>query len=96
MELNAQDGSRLSVITFDLNNDLLFTSTDNSTYDGSPTTVSGVQQPSLGIVRSTPVIVANTTSAEGKYVTGSEGGIGMFRESASDFRGRMSWRNISN
>lgn len=96
MEIDAQDGSRLSVVTFDVNDDMAFTEADNSTYQDDPTVVSGLQQVSLGLVRSAPVIMHHTTRSEGKYVSGSETGVGMFRESTSKFSGRMSWTSISN
>lgn len=94
MELNAVDGSRLSVIPIDLNNDKEFTEEDNVDYKGSSTIVSGVQQPSVGMVFEPPAIISHGPHTEGKYQTGSSGEIGMIRESASSFSGRMSWRQL--
>ena len=94
MELNAIDGNRLNVIPFDTNNDKQFTEADNVTYNDSSTIISGVQKPSLGVIFSTPAVITHTTRAEGKYVTGTGGSVGMFRESASRFSGRMSWRKL--
>lgn len=94
MEFNALDGSRLQVIPFDTNNDKHFTVADNVDYQGQSTIISGLQQPSLGVIFSSPAVISHTTRSEGKYVTGTGGGIGMFRESASRFSGRMSWKQI--
>jgi type IV pilus assembly protein PilY1 len=94
MEFNAIDGKRLSVIPFDTNNDKQFTSDDNVTVNNASTIISGVQKPSLGVIFSTPAVITHTTRAEGKYVTGTGGSVGMFRESASRFSGRMSWRKL--
>ncbi len=94
MELNALDGRRLNVIPFDTNNDKEFTKADNVDIDDTSTIISGVQKPSLGVIFSTPAVITHTTRTEGKYVTGTGGSIGMFRESASRFSGRMSWRKL--
>ena len=94
MELNAIDGSRLSVIPIDLNNDKEFTTEDNVNYQGSSTIISGVQQPSVGMVFEPPAIINHGPHTEGKYQTGSSGEIGMLRESASRFSGRMSWKQL--
>ena len=94
MEFNALDGRRLDVIPFDTNNDKEFTKHDNVDINDTSTIISGVQKPSLGVIFSTPVVITHTTRTEGKYVTGTGGNIGMFRESASRFSGRMSWRKL--
>ncbi len=94
MEFNALDGRRLDVIPFDVNNDKEFTTADNVDLDGVSTIISGVQRPSLGVIFSTPEVISHTTRIEGKYVTGTGGQVGMIRESASRFSGRMSWRKI--
>lgn len=97
MELNAVDGKRLSVTPIDTNNDKLFTSADNVDYNGTNTIISGVQQPSLGMVFESPVIISHNTRSEGKYQSGTNGGsgnVGMLRESSSRFSGRMSWKKL--
>ena len=94
MELNAVDGGRLPVIPIDLNNDKKFTEADNVNYKGSSTIISGVQQPSLGMVFEPPAIINHGPHTEGKYQTGTTGEIGMVRESASVFSGRMSWKQL--
>ena len=92
MELNALDGSRLSTIPIDINGDNRFTTADNVN-DGS-TIISGVQRPSLGMVFGPPAIITHNTRMEGKYLTGSEGSVEMFKESSSRFTGRMSWKKL--
>lgn len=94
MELNAVDGSRLDTIPFDTNDDKAFTIEDNVEFEGKSTIISGLHKPSLGVIFSSPVIISHTTRSEGKYVTGTAGNVGMFREAASRFSGRMSWRRI--
>ncbi|MEE9352749.1 MAG: PilC/PilY family type IV pilus protein, partial [Thiotrichaceae bacterium] len=94
MELKALDGNRLGEIPFDTNNDKKFTVDDNVDYQEQSTIISGIQDTSLGVIFSSPTIINHSTQAEGKYVTGSSGTIGMFRESASRASGRMSWRQL--
>ncbi len=94
MELNALDGKRLGEIPFDTNNDKRFTVDDNVDYNDQSTIISGIQDTSLGVIFSTPTIINHSTQSEGKYVTGTSGTIGMFRESASRISGRMSWRQL--
>ena len=93
MELNALDGARLSEIPLDLNKDKAFTELDNVEYDSSSTIISGVKQPSLGMIFDSPAIINHSLSTEGKYLTGTDG-IGMFKESSSRFSGRMSWKKL--
>ena len=94
MELDAVNGSRLNVIPFDTNDDKKFTVGDNVDYDGKSTIMSGIQNPDLGVVFSTPAVITHDSRTEGKYLSGTGGSIGMFRESASRFSGRMSWRQL--
>lgn len=94
MELNALDGSRLSIIPIDLNEDRAFTSADNVLYKEENTIISGIQQLSLGMIFESPAIIAHDTRTEGKYLTGTSGDIGMLRESNSQFSGRMSWTKL--
>lgn len=94
MELNALDGSRLSVIPLDLNEDKVFTSADNVTYEEENTIISGVQQLSLGMLFESPAIISHDTRVEGKYLSGSSGEIGMLRESNTQLSGRMSWTKL--
>ena len=95
MEFNAVDGRRLGVVPFDTNDDKTFTVEDNITYEDKSTIISGIQDPDLGVVFSTPAVISHTSRTEGKYLTGTAGNIGMFRESASRFSGRMSWRQLT-
>ncbi len=94
MEFDAVNGSRLNVIPFDTNNDKKFTGEDNVDYEGNATIMSGIQDPDLGVVFSTPAVITHDSRTEGKYLTGTAGKVGMFRESASRFSGRMSWRQL--
>jgi len=94
MEFNAVDGKRLASPPLDINDDKEFTEADNVSYQGEPTVISGVQDTSLGVVFSTPAVINHNSQREGKYMAGTGGSIGMMRESASNFTGRMSWRKI--
>ena len=94
MEFDAVNGSRLDVIPFDTNDDKKFTVDDNVDYGGKATIMSGIQDPDLGVVFSTPAVITHDSRTEGKYLTGTGGNVGMFRESASRFSGRMSWRQL--
>lgn len=95
MELNALNGNRLSGIPIDINNDKEFTNLDNVDYEGDKTIISGVQQPSLGMFTEPPAIITHGAQTEGKYISGTDGNeIGMFRESSSNFSGRMSWTKL--
>ena len=46
------------------------------------------------MILSTPEIISHTSLAEGKYINGTSGAIGMFRESTSRAIGRQSWRQL--
>ena len=94
MELNAIDGKRLPYTPIDLNNDKQFTAEDNVDYDGNNTVISGVQQPSLGMVFESPAIVTHNNRLEGKYQSGTGGNARMIREASSRFNGRMSWKKL--
>ena len=94
MEFNAVDGKRLAAPPLDINNDKEFTAADNVEYQNEATVISGIQDTSLGVVFSTPAVISHTNQREGKYLAGTGGSIGMIRESASKFSGRMSWRQI--
>jgi type IV pilus assembly protein PilY1 len=94
MELNALDGSRLSVVPIDTNGDKQFTVEDNVDYKGKSTIISGVQQQSLGMVFEPPAIISHNTRIEGKYQSGTGSSALMLRESNSRFTGRMSWKKL--
>jgi len=94
MELNALDGSRLSLIPIDINGDKQFTVEDNVDYKGQSTIISGVQQQSLGMVFEPPAIISHNTRIEGKYQSGTGSSARMLRESNSRFTGRMSWKKL--
>ena len=94
MEFDAVEGKRLAEIPIDINNDKKFTDADNVLYQGNRTILSGVQDTALGVVFSTPSVINHNTRTEGKYLTGTGGGVGMIRESASEVSGRISWRKV--
>jgi len=94
MEFDAVEGRRLDEIPLDINKDKAFTEADNVSYENKSTIISGVQDVNLGVVFSTPAVISHDTQTEGKYLTGTGGSIGMFKESASTFSGRLSWRKI--
>ncbi|RTZ67002.1 MAG: hypothetical protein DSZ29_01775, partial [Aquificaceae bacterium] len=94
MEINAINGRQLPVAVLDINNDRKINHSDKVDYNNQSAAPSGVQKPSIGMVLHSPVIINHTSSTEGKYVNGSNGGIGMFRESTSKASGRLSWRQI--
>ena len=94
LELNALDGSRLSLIPIDINGDKQFTVEDNVDYKGQSTIISGVQQQSLGMVFEPPAIISHNTRIEGKYQSGTGSSARMLRESNSRFTGRMSWKKL--
>ena len=99
MELEALYGKPLSTPPLDLNNDKEFNNSDKVEYlndadETIPEVPTGVQKTSLGLILSTPEIVNHTSRSEGKYVSGSSGSVGMFRESTSRFTGRQSWKQI--
>lgn len=54
----------------------------------------GIQKTSLGMILSSPEVINHSSSTEGKYVSGSSGDIGMFRESTGNSSGRQSWKQI--
>ncbi|HHL18892.1 MAG TPA: hypothetical protein ENJ33_04085, partial [Thiothrix sp.] len=93
-ELNALDGNPLDFPPIDINDDQQFTDADKVDYQGNLTVISAIQKISLGMILSTPEIISHTSLAEGKYINGTSGAIGMFRESTSRTIGRQSWRQL--
>ena len=94
LESKALTGSRLSAPPLDLNNDRKFTSADQVSYDTNIESPTGIQKTSLGMILSSPEVINHTSSTEGKYVSGSSGDMGMFRESTGNSSGRQSWKQI--
>jgi type IV pilus assembly protein PilY1 len=93
-ELNAIDGNPLDFPPIDINDDLQFNDEDKVDYQGTSTVVSALQKISLGMILSSPEIINHTSLSEGKYINGTSGKIGMFRESTSRAIGRQSWRQL--
>jgi type IV pilus assembly protein PilY1 len=96
MELDAVSGSRLDVSPFDLNRDGLFNHLDFAPLtpeSDNDVPVSG-RQSREGIIKTPGVITGPDGRVEYKYASGSTGGIDTTVESASEQRGRQSWREI--
>ncbi len=93
MELDAMTGSRLGTIPFDTNGDKRFNSTDNVSYQGNETIISGIQKENIGLAVGSPTVLSNTSKIEGKHISGTSGKA-MFRESASRLSGRISWQKL--
>jgi type IV pilus assembly protein PilY1 len=93
-EINALDGTPLDFPPIDINDDLQFTDADKVDYQGNLQVISAIKKISLGMVLSTPEIITHTVLSEGKYLNGTLGTIGMFRESTSRAIGRQSWRRL--
>jgi type IV pilus assembly protein PilY1 len=96
MELDAQQGSRMSASPFDINNDGLFTIDDFipiTLADGTrvEVPVSG-RQSREGIIKTPSVITAG--EREYKFASGTSGNIDRIVENAGDAGGRQSWRQI--
>ncbi len=94
MEINAINGQRLAVPSLDINSDRQFNKNDEVSYNQSTKVPSGLQKESLGLILHSPIVLNHTSNSEGKYVSGSTGVIGMFRERSSRASGRQSWRQI--
>ena len=94
MEINAINGKRLPMPALDVNNDRQFNNNDKVVYDEKSEVPSGLKKDSLGLILHSPVVINHTSSSEGKYVSGSTGTVGMFRESSSRASGRQSWKQI--
>jgi type IV pilus assembly protein PilY1 len=93
-EINALDGTPLDFPPIDINDDMQFTDADKVDYQGNLQVISAIKKISLGMVLSTPEIITHTVLSEGKYLNGTIGTIGMFRESTSRAIGRQSWRRL--
>lgn len=93
-EINALDGTPLDSPPIDINDDMQFTDADKVDYQGNLQVISAIKKISLGMVLSTPEIITHTVLSEGKYLNGTIGTIGMFRESTSRAIGRQSWRRL--
>jgi len=93
-EINAIDGTPLDFPPIDINDDLQFTDADKVDYQGNAHVISAIKKISLGMILSTPEIITHTVLSEGKYLNGTIGTIGMFRESTSRAIGRQSWRRL--
>lgn len=99
MELNSITGAYMDKAVIDISKDYKFDSNDDVTVtnsDGSQETrvISGIQEDGLGIIFKTPVVMKHSSGAEGKYVNGSSGSLGMIKESTATPIGRQSWRTL--
>lgn len=93
MELNYQNGGRLAVDVFDINNDGVFNSNDR---DGGATVISGVKT-GIGISPTPTMIDDPAKGRELKIVTGSSGAISSVSNNPGPLTpatGRRSWRQI--
>lgn len=97
MELDAINGSRLSLSPFDSNGDGLFNTSDMVTFTGpGTTTYASGQKASIGIVPQPTVIREPTaTDREYKVLSGSSGATQSVRESTDERNGRLTWRDIA-
>jgi type IV pilus assembly protein PilY1 len=96
MELDADDGSRLAVSPFDLNNDRTFSSADYVTVTINNQQVSipvSGRMSREGIIQQPGVLVSR--GVEYKYASGSAGGIDITIENPGESDpGRQSWRQL--
>lgn len=93
MELNYQNGGRLAIDVFDINNDGVFNSDDRG---GESTPISGVRT-GIGISPTPTIIDDPAKGRELKIVTGSSGAISSVSNNPgplSSATGRRSWRQI--
>lgn len=91
MEVDANNGGRLSYSVFDINDDTLFTEGDYINLNGTWVPVSGLGHNEM---IKTPGIVG-AGEREYKYTSGSSGSIGVTREKSGDGSlGRQSWRQL--
>lgn len=90
MEMNAEDGSRLSYNVFDINGDGVFDTSDNRG-SSAANSVSGIS-PQSGIVK-TPAVLSQGTK-EKKCVSGSSGGMVECIDEKGSAKPRASWRQI--
>ncbi|MDI3325243.1 PilC/PilY family type IV pilus protein [Pontibacterium granulatum] len=99
MELDAENGSRLTVSPFDVNSDTAINASDFVSVvisDGVESVevtvpVSG-RKSTVGIVK-TPAVISTGTQ-ELKYFSGSSGAVETVRESSGDKLGRQSWLQL--
>lgn len=94
IELNALDGQPLKKPALDINNDRQFNFVDKVAYNNQSHVPSGIQNSLLGMVTHPPVIINHSAYTEGKYLSGSSGSVGLFRESSSRASGRQAWEQI--
>lgn len=91
MEVDANNGGRLSFSVFDINDDTQFTEGDYIKVNGAWVPVSGLGHEEM---IKTPGIVS-AGEKEYKYTSGSSGTIGVTREKSTDGSlGRQSWRQL--
>lgn len=91
MEIDANNGGRLSYSVFDINNDTLFTEGDYINLNGTWVPVSGLGHEEM--IKTPGIIGAG--EREYKYTSGSSGSIGVTREKSGDGSlGRQSWRQL--
>ena len=97
MELNPENGGRLSQTPFDVNGDGSFSSTDYLT-GGMVTTAAPVGGTKLGdgIAGAPTIIYDPATKKEHKYLSQSSGTLKEVKENSGISSGRVSWREIMN
>lgn len=101
MELDYENGSRLTESPFDVNNDTHINTSDYvnlviSSGEGDSTVVSvpvSGRRSTVGIVK-TPAVIS-TGNKEVKYFSGSSGAVESVRESSGDKLGRQSWMQLN-
>ncbi len=101
MELDYENGSRLTESPFDVNNDTYINSDDFVTLsvtesDGQSSEVTlpvSGRRSTVGIVK-TPAVIS-TGNKEVKYFSGSSGAVESVRESSGDKLGRQSWIQLN-
>jgi type IV pilus assembly protein PilY1 len=102
MELNQNDGARLSGTPFDVNNDGKVDTNDMVLFNNSAASASGIKS-TVGIIK-TPAIIACEDGMDCKYASGSSGDLMTIKESAPSAgpaggggpvaAKRLSWRQL--
>jgi type IV pilus assembly protein PilY1 len=94
MKLDALQGKRLKLISFDTNHDNKLTGDDNAFYERQPTIVSGVHLNDSGVMAATPVILRSGKHSESLLSIKDDGTLKTLKTSATHSSGRVSWRQL--
>ena len=94
MRLNAEDGSRLGAVHFDINRDKRFSSDDNVDYNAKSTVISAIQVDSFASRGVMLPILRASPSKEILYVPKSKGNAQAVETTSSYSMGRQLWRKL--